>query len=73
MVPFKKSGGSRYLETIKYVDLIRRLSLNVLRTGTICKAAFIRAEEASDILADISDRRCTLTVGVSKDGHVRRS
>ena len=45
---------------------------NVSRTGTIRKAAFIRAEEACDILADINDRRCTLTVGVRKEGQVRR-
>ena len=31
------------------LNLICRLSLGVWRTGTVCKAAFIRAEEACDI------------------------
>ena len=39
------------------LNLIHRLSLDVSRTGTIRKAAFIRAEEACDILADITDLR----------------
>ena len=37
--------------------MIRRLSLDVSRTGTIRKAAVIPAEEACDILAGISDRQ----------------
>jgi hypothetical protein len=37
------------------LNWICRLNLDVSRTGTILKAAFIGAEEACDILADISD------------------
>ena len=53
------------------LNLIRRLSLDVLRTGTICTAAFIRTEEACDILANISDCRRELTVEAREEGQVR--
>ena len=49
--------GADTLRLSSMSNLIRRLSLDVLRIGTIRKAAFIRAEEACDILADISDCR----------------
>jgi hypothetical protein len=50
-------AGAYTLRPPSMLNLIRRLSINVSRTGTIRKAAFIRAEEACDILADISDRQ----------------
>ena len=53
------------------LNLFHRLSLDISRTGTICKAAFICAEEACAILADISDRRRTLTVEAREEGQVR--
>ena len=49
--------GADTLRPSSMLNLIRRLSLDVSRTGKICKAAFIRAEEACDIMADISDRQ----------------
>ena len=49
--------GADTLRPSSMLNLICGLSLNVSRTGTIRKAAFIRAEEVCDILADISDRR----------------
>ena len=47
--------GADTLRPSSMLNLIHRLSLDVSRTGTIIKAAFIRSEEACDILADISD------------------
>ena len=50
----------------------RKLSIGLSETGTNCKAVFTCAEEACDILADISDRQCTLTVGASNEGQVKK-
>ena len=68
---FQQSDLSRYLETFKYVELSVSSVFDVLRTGTekqfvglifdvsrtwtIQKEAFTCAEEARDILADISN------------------
>ena len=49
--------GVDTLRPSSMLNLIHRLSLNVSRTGTILKVAFIRVEEACDILADISGRQ----------------
>ena len=47
--------GADTLRPSSMLNWICRLNLDVSRTGTILKAAFIGAEEACDILADISD------------------
>ena len=52
--------GADTLRPSSMLNLIRRLSLEVSRTGTICKAAYICAEEACDILADISQAHSQL-------------